>query len=130
MVYVLFASVVGVVVVPGLLVLSFRPKQKRTAIFTEKNYALKATTMNEIGKIEDGSGFRDVSLQTVYRALSYSGVYMILGSGDFEANVIFTDSEGVRNVVLAKRITLAILWVSVLIRSSHTCGTTKLRELF
>lgn len=102
MVYVLFVSMVVVIVVLGLLFLNFQRKQKRSAVFIEENYNLKAITMAEIDKMEDGSGF-EMYLYRLFIELGYSGVYKTVGSRDFGADVIFTDSEGVRNVVQAKR---------------------------
>lgn len=102
MVYVLFVLIVVVFVVLGLLVLSFQRKQKRSAVFTEENYDLKAITIAEIDKMEDGSGF-ELYLYRLFMELGYSGVYKTVGSRDFGADVVFTDREGVRNVVQAKR---------------------------
>ncbi|OMC76790.1 endonuclease [Paenibacillus odorifer] len=102
MVYVLFVSMVVVIVVLGLLVLSFQRKQKRSAVFIEENYDLKAITMAEIDRMEDGSGF-EMYLYRLFIELGYKGVYKTVGSRDFGADVVFTDREGVRNVVQAKR---------------------------
>lgn len=102
MIYVLSVSMVVVFVVLGLLVLSFQRKQKRTVVFTEENYDLKAITIAEIDKMEDGSGF-EMYLYRLFMELGYSGVYKTVGSRDFGADVVFTDREGVRNVVQAKR---------------------------
>lgn len=102
MVYVLFVSMVVVIVVLGLLFLNFQRKQKRSAVFIEENYDLKAITMTEIDRMEDGSGF-EMYLYRLFIELGYSGVYKTVGSRDFGADVVFTDREGVRNVVQAKR---------------------------
>lgn len=102
MIYVLSVSIVVVFVVLGLLIVSFRRKQKRTAVFTKENYDLKAITITEIDKMEDGSGF-EMYLYRLFMELGYSGVYKTVGSRDFGADVVFTDREGVRNVVQAKR---------------------------
>ncbi|MFD5020858.1 restriction endonuclease [Paenibacillus sp. NPDC058367] len=102
MVYVLFVSMVVVIVVLGLLFLNFQRKQKRSAVFIEENYDLKAITMAEIDRMEDGSGF-EMYLYRLFIELGYSGVYKTVGSRDFGADVVFTDREGVRNVVQAKR---------------------------
>lgn len=102
MVYVLSVSIIVVIVVFGLLVMSFQRKQKRSEVFTEENYDLKAITIAEIDKMEDGSGF-EMYLYRLFMELGYSGVYKTVGSRDFGADVVFTDHEGVRNVVQAKR---------------------------
>lgn len=102
MIYVLTASIVVVIVVLSLLILSFQRKQKKLAVFTEENYDLKAITIADIDRMEDGSGF-EIYLYRLFMELGYSGVYKTVGSRDFGADVVFTDSEGVRNVVQAKR---------------------------
>lgn len=102
MVYVLSVSIVLLIIALGLLVLSSHRKQKRTVVFTEENYDLKAITIAEIDKMEDGSGF-EMYLYRLFMELGYSGVYKTVGSRDFGADVVFTDREGIRNVVQAKR---------------------------
>ncbi|MEK4294057.1 restriction endonuclease [Paenibacillus sp. FSL R5-0914] len=102
MVYVLLVSMVVVIVVLGLLFLNFQRKQKRSAVFIEENYDLKAITIAEIDKMEDGTGF-EMYLYRLFMELGYSGVYKTVGSRDFGADVVFTDREGIRNVVQAKR---------------------------
>ncbi|KAA8996333.1 restriction endonuclease [Paenibacillus spiritus] len=102
MIYVLSVSIVVGIIALGLLVVSFQRKQKKTVVFTEGNYDLKAITIAEIDKMEDGSGF-EMYLYRLFMELGYSGVYKTVGSRDFGADVVFTDREGVRNVVQAKR---------------------------
>ncbi|OKP95175.1 restriction endonuclease [Paenibacillus sp. P46E] len=102
MVYILSVSIVVVFIVLALLVVIFQRKQKRSVVFTEENYDLKATTITDIDKMEDGSGF-EMYLYRLLMELGYTGVYKTVGSRDFGADVVFTDREGVRNVVQAKR---------------------------
>lgn len=102
MVYILSVSIVVMIVVFGLWVVSIQRKQKKTAVLTEENYDLKAITIAEIDKMEDGSGF-EMYLYRLFMELGYSGIYKTVGSRDFGADVVFTDREGVRNVVQAKR---------------------------
>lgn len=102
MVYVLSVSIVVMFIVLGLLVVIFQHKQKRSVVFTEENYDLKAITIAEIDKMGDGSGF-EMYLYRLFMELGYAGVYKTVGSRDFGADVVFTDRDGVRNVVQAKR---------------------------
>ncbi|MNB93516.1 Restriction endonuclease [compost metagenome] len=102
MVYVLTVLIVVVIVMLGLLVVSIQRRQNRSAVFSEENYDLKTITMAEIDKMEDGSGF-EMYLYRLFMELGYSGVYKTVGSRDFGVDVVFTDREGVRNVVQAKR---------------------------
>jgi restriction system protein len=52
--------------------------------------------------MSDGSEF-EMYLYRLLLELGYSDVYKTVGSRDFGADVIFTDNEGIRNVVQAKR---------------------------
>jgi len=92
-----------VVLVLGILLFSkYKEYFYKSKPSTIENYDLKAITMVEIDKMEDGSGF-EMYLYRLFIELGYLGVYKTVGSRDFGADVIFTDSEGVRNVVQAKR---------------------------
>ncbi|MDR6716754.1 restriction endonuclease [Paenibacillus sp. 2003] len=102
MIYILFVLFVVVIVVLSLWMLSLTSKHKRSGGFTEENYDLKSITIADIDKMEDGSGF-EMYLYRLLIELGYSGVYKTLGSRDFGADVVFTDREGVRNVIQAKR---------------------------
>ncbi|OMF85635.1 endonuclease [Paenibacillus sp. FSL R7-0337] len=94
--------IVVIIAVLALLFLSFQRKQRKPAVFTEENYDLKAITIAEIDKMGDGSGF-EMYLYRLLMELGYSGVYKTVGSRDFGADVVFTDHQGVRNVIQAKR---------------------------
>jgi restriction system protein len=63
---------------------------------------LKAIEISDIDKMQDGSEF-EMYLYRLLIELGYSGVYKTVGSRDFGADVVFTDREGYRNVVQAKR---------------------------
>ncbi|MDQ0720691.1 restriction system protein [Paenibacillus sp. W4I10] len=101
MIYILFVLFVVVIVVLSLWILSLTSKHKRSGGFTEENYDLKSITIADIDKMEDGSGF-EMYLYRLLIELGYSGVYKTLGSRDFGVDVVFTDREGVRNVIQAK----------------------------
>ncbi|MEK3748996.1 restriction endonuclease [Paenibacillus sp. FSL E2-8871] len=118
MVYILSVLIVVVIVVFGLLLLSYQRKQKRSVAFTEENYDIKAVSIAEIDKMEDGSGF-EMYLYRLFMELGYSGVYKTVGSRDFGADVVFTDREGVRNVVQAKRYSI-----------SNPVGISAVQEVF
>lgn len=118
MIYVLTVSIVVVIVVLSLLILSFQRKQNKSVVFTEENYDLKTITMAEIDRMEDGSGF-EMYLYRLFIELGYSGVYKTVGSRDFGADVVFTDREGVRNVVQAKRYSI-----------SNPVGISAVQEVF
>ncbi|MBW7474871.1 restriction endonuclease [Paenibacillus oenotherae] len=50
----------------------------------------------------DGSEF-ELYLYRLFIELGYSGVYKTVGSRDFGADIVFTDRQGIRNVIQAKR---------------------------
>src|SRR5690606_8359647 len=66
------------------------------------DYDLKSIDINDIDRMADGSEF-EMYLYRLLLELGYSGVYKTTNSRDFGADVVFTDREGVRNVVQAKR---------------------------
>lgn len=103
--YIVFALIIGlcVVAVVGFI---FKDKTKSRSISQpiEENYDLKAIDITDIDKMEDGSEF-EMYLYRLLIELGYSGVYKTTNSRDFGADVVFTDREGIRNVVQAKRYT-------------------------
>jgi restriction system protein len=66
------------------------------------DYDLKNITISDIDRMEDGSEF-EMYLYRLFIELGFKGVYKTVGSRDFGADVIFTDRNGIRNVVQAKR---------------------------
>ncbi|MEK4141823.1 restriction endonuclease [Paenibacillus sp. FSL M7-0547] len=59
-------------------------------------------TMKDIDQMADGSEFEEY-LYRLFLALGYKDAYKTQGSRDFGADLVFTDREGVRNVIQAKR---------------------------
>nr|WP_138752958.1 restriction endonuclease [Paenibacillus sinopodophylli] len=68
----------------------------------EGSYNLNEIEITDIDEMEDGSEFK-MYLYRLLIELGYSGVYKTTNSRDFGADVVFTDREGIRNVVQAKR---------------------------
>ena len=77
-------------------------KQNPPIKFDKEDYDLRDITIDHIDRMEDGSGF-EMYLYRLLIELGYSGVYKTMGSRDFGADVVFTDPDGVRNVIQAKR---------------------------
>ncbi|PIH61100.1 restriction endonuclease [Paenibacillus sp. LK1] len=92
--------VVSIVLTSLIIILWRKPKIK--AVLDIENYELKDITLEDIDRMEDGSGF-EMYLYRLLIELGYSGVYKTIGSRDFGADVVFTDPDGVRNVIQAKR---------------------------
>ncbi|KQY91046.1 endonuclease [Paenibacillus sp. Root52] len=100
--YVIFLLIIASVIVLSILILIFSRKQKTIVVFDKENYELRDITLADIDRMEDGSRF-EMYLYRLLIELGYSGVYKTIGSRDFGADVVFTDSDGVRNVIQAKR---------------------------
>ncbi|MEK5277705.1 endonuclease [Paenibacillus odorifer] len=59
-------------------------------------------TIQDIDRMEDGTDFEEY-LYRLFLALGYIDAYKTQGSRDFGSDLVFTDREGYRNVVQAKR---------------------------
>lgn len=59
-------------------------------------------TIQDIDRMEDGPEFEEY-LYRLFLAMGYSDAYKTRGSRDFGSDLVFTDGEGYRNVVQAKR---------------------------
>ncbi|WP_419872924.1 restriction endonuclease [Candidatus Pristimantibacillus sp. PTI5] len=99
-------AIIIVVCVIVFIVFKIRDKMahKSASQPFEENYDLKAINISDIDKMEDGSEF-EMYLYRLFLELGYQGVYKTVGARDFGADVIFTDREGIRTVVQAKRYT-------------------------
>ncbi|AUO05065.1 endonuclease [Paenibacillus jamilae] len=62
--------------------------------------------ISEIDRMEDGKDF-EIYLCKLFNCLGYSDVYKTQDSRDFGADLVFTDREGYRNVIQAKRYALS-----------------------
>lgn len=101
MIYILIMTLVVVIVLTSLTIILWR-KPKISAVLKNDDYDLKDITLADIDKMGDGSGF-EMYIYRLLIELGYSGVYKTIGSRDFGADVVFTDPDGVRNVIQAKR---------------------------
>ncbi|MGG4141751.1 restriction endonuclease [Paenibacillus algorifonticola] len=69
---------------------------------TPENYDLRTIGITEIDRMHDGSEF-EMYLYRLFLELGYSCVYKTTNSRDFGADIVFTDRDGIRNVIQAKR---------------------------
>ncbi|WP_411346680.1 restriction endonuclease [Paenibacillus sp. WLX1005] len=93
--------IVGTVVY--LIVKGSKTKHKAKDIRSiAESHDLKKITIEHIDQMKDGSEF-EIYLYRLFVKLGYAGVYKTVGSRDFGADVVFTDREGIRNVIQAKR---------------------------
>lgn len=89
-------------IIIGIIVYRTLGSNKKQYHVVQENYDLENVYINDIDKMSDGSEF-EMYLYRLLLELGYSNVYKTVGSRDFGADVVFTDSEGIRNVVQAKR---------------------------
>jgi len=100
--YIVFLLIIFAIIVLSLAILILWRKQNPPIKLDTEHYDLRDITIDDIDRMEDGSGF-EMYLYRLLIELGYSGVYKTMGSRDFGADVVFTDSDGVRNVIQAKR---------------------------
>ncbi|CAM4503977.1 restriction system protein [Paenibacillus endophyticus] len=103
--YIVFAFIILVCV--GIFIgfiIRNKTTSKRASLPLEENYDLKAIDISDIDLMEDGSEF-EMYLYRLFLELGYDGVYKTVGARDFGADVVFTDRDGIRNVIQAKRYT-------------------------
>lgn len=115
--FILLVVVVVVLIALCSLMVILSRKRKYYLVVNE-DYNLKDITIADIDRMADGSGF-EMYLYRLLIELGYSGVYKTTGSRDFGADVVFTDREGVRNVIQAKRYS-----------KEHTVGISAVQEVF
>lgn len=101
--YIIIGAIILVLLIGYIVYLNTSRRQEANPItFIPQNYDLKTIGIAEIDKMEDGSAF-EMFLYRLLLELGYSGVYKTTNSRDFGADVVFTDRDGIRNVVQAKR---------------------------
>lgn len=98
----IFLIIIAVVIISGFIVYRVLNRKNNLSHLKSNDYNLKDIDITDIDKMEDGSGF-EMYLYRLLIELGYSGVYKTVGSRDFGADLIFTDREGMRNVIQAKR---------------------------
>lgn len=93
-----------VLTIVSIVILFFRRKRAQTnnAIRINDTYDLQTISIADIDQMEDGTEFEEYLLRLL-RALGYSDAYKTVGSHDFGADLVFTDSNGNRNIIQAKR---------------------------
>lgn len=98
--------IVSVIALVGLQIIK-KSANKSVIQSFEKDYDLKEVNIEKIDRMEDGSEF-EMYLYRLFLEIGYDGVYKTVGARDFGADVVFTDRDGIRNVVQAKRYTDAV----------------------
>ncbi|USB33956.1 restriction endonuclease [Paenibacillus sp. YPG26] len=96
----LYAGVLIALFLAGFVI---RILLRRRSIYTRKGIIdpLKVS-IKDIDKMEDGKEFEEY-LYRLFLALGYEDTYKTVSSRDFGADLVFTDRDGERNVIQAKR---------------------------
>ncbi|RUT30692.1 restriction endonuclease [Paenibacillus zeisoli] len=86
-----------------LVVIVIRIWLKRKSIYTRKGIIdPMKVSIKDIDRMEDGKEFEEY-LYRLFLALGYEDAYKTVSSRDFGADLVFTDRDGERNVIQAKR---------------------------
>ncbi|MGW8956981.1 restriction endonuclease [Paenibacillus sp. NPDC055715] len=93
---------IGFIVLLLLLVLIIRGLVRRRRNRILRDLDPRKIGIQDIDRMEDGSEF-ELYLQRFLSALGYKDIYKTTSSRDFGADLVFTDREGVRVVIQAKR---------------------------
>ncbi|MBD2847654.1 restriction endonuclease [Paenibacillus sp. IB182496] len=96
------AALAGIIIILGLLFLAARRLGRRRYRPYADDYDVDSVRLKDIDRMEDGSAF-EMYLYRLFLELGYDEVYKTTGSRDYGADLVFTDREGIRNVVQAKR---------------------------
>lgn len=101
----MFYSILAIIVIVFMIMFIAGSKifgSKKFPIPVQKDFDPLKIDIKDIDKMTDGHEF-ELYLYRLFVALGYTGVYKTVGSGDFGADLVFTDRSGVRNVIQAKR---------------------------
>ncbi|MGG1617374.1 restriction endonuclease [Paenibacillus sp. NRS-1782] len=93
---------IGFIILLLLLVLIIRGLIRRRRNRILRDLDPRKIGIQDIDRMEDGSEF-ELYLQRLLSALGYKDIYKTTSSRDFGADLVFTDREGVRVVIQAKR---------------------------
>lgn len=99
----LFVIVCVVVVLISLVLLRlFKKPRVQEPYKVTQNIDPYKVGINEIDRMEDGKDF-EMYLFRLFQCLGYGDAYKTQDSRDFGTDLVFTDREGYRNVIQAKR---------------------------
>jgi len=97
----MFYSILAIFVIVLMMIFIAGAKlfgSKKFSIPVQKDFDPLNIDIKDIDKMTDGHEF-ELYLYRLFVALGYTGVYKTVGSGDFGADLVFTDRSGVRNVI-------------------------------
>uniref|UniRef100_UPI00406C2210 restriction endonuclease n=1 Tax=Paenibacillus sp. FSL H7-0350 TaxID=2975345 RepID=UPI00406C2210 len=99
------AAILIVIIVAGIVLFTLSKKKPQYS-YNEIIDPLKIT-IKDIDRMADGSEFEEY-LYRLFLALGYKDAYKTQGSRDFGTDLVFTDRDGYRNVVQAKRYSYSV----------------------
>lgn len=99
------AAILIVIIVAGIVLFTLSKKKPQYS-HNEIIDPLKIT-IKDIDRMADGSEFEEY-LYRLFLALGYKDAYKTQGSRDFGTDLVFTDRDGYRNVVQAKRYSYSV----------------------
>jgi restriction system protein len=100
--FVLTVTIFIAIIVALVLILLLKKSTRNKKYIVTPNIDPYKISMKDIDKMEDGSGF-ELYLYKLFLCLGYDDAYKTTGSRDFGADLVFTDRDGYRNVIQAKR---------------------------
>lgn len=99
------AAILIVIIVAGIVLFTLSKKKPQYS-HNEIIDPLKIT-IKDIDRMADGSEFEEY-LYRLFLTLGYKDAYKTQGSRDFGTDLVFTDRDGYRNVVQAKRYSYSV----------------------
>ncbi len=99
--------IISIVLIAFLIIYSKRSQIEKQITKYRGGYDPYKISIKNIDKMEDGSQFEQY-LYELLLAIGYSKVYKTVNSGDFGADIVFTDREGIKTVIQAKRYKISI----------------------
>ncbi|MEC0233529.1 restriction endonuclease [Paenibacillus kribbensis] len=112
-------SVIAVLIALVLLRLFKKPRVQEPYKVTQDIDPYKIG-INEIDRMEDGKDF-EMYLFRLFRCLGYSDTYKTQDTRDYGADLVFTDREGYRNVIQAKRYAITNLVGLSAVQEVYSC---------
>ncbi|ETT74487.1 restriction endonuclease, type IV-like, Mrr [Paenibacillus sp. FSL R7-277] len=97
-----FAALVLVLIIVFAVMVSIYLTKKQKGYSKSSSIDPLKITIQDVDKMEDGSEFEEY-LYRLFLALGYKDAYKTPRSRDFGTDLVFTDRDGYRNVVQAKR---------------------------
>lgn len=99
-----YLIIAGIIITVAIIILIRTQKTRRKSDISYEYFIvdLKDISINDIDMMIDGKLFEEY-VTRVLQEVGYTDAYTTVGSGDYGADVVFTDRAGQRNIIQAKR---------------------------